>query len=446
MSIVRDIERQRTLLENAASQVLDLIHTKSDEAEVIITKTIGININTRCGELESMEYINDGNLEVIVYCQHCKGSASSNNINFKAISNTVNAALNIARYTFSDLCLGIANKKLLAFHALDLDLFHPIELNVSQGISLASTAELIALKQDKRIIYSEGGSFNSYYNIRVFGNSHGMLQSYNSSKYVLSCCVIAESNGSMERDYSYTIGRSFKDLRSPQSVGADCAERVLKRLNSRKLPTMESPVIFISEIAINLFNCLAQAINGNNIYRKSTFLSDYLEKKIFPDWLSIKEKPHIPKGLGSSPFDDEGVRTCDRVIVRKGVLQTWLLNTYTACKLNLQNTGHSNGIYNWYISYKNISFLKLVAKMYRGLVITELIGQGINILTGDYSRGVSGFWVEYGEIQYPVSEITVAGNLKEMFSSIICISDDIEKRSNIHCGSVLLSSMKIAGQ
>ncbi|QOI11141.1 metalloprotease PmbA [Blochmannia endosymbiont of Colobopsis nipponica] len=445
MNVIDDAEGQCNLLEKAVSQALDLACIKADEAEVLATKTTGINISTRYGKLENMECNSDGSLLITVYSQQHKGSASSNVINSKSISNTVNSALDIAHHTSFDSCLGIADKKLLAFHALDLNLFHPIELNVEHAVSLASIAELIAFKRDKRIIHSEGGYFSSHFNITVFGNSHGMLQSYKSSQHVLSCSVIAGNHGTMERGYAYTLSRHFYDLRSPQFLGEECAKRTLQRLNSRQLPTMESPVIFIAEIATSLFSCLAKAINGNNVYRKFTFLLNYLEKNIFPTWLSIEEKPHILKGLGSFPFDNEGVQTLDRSIVKDGILQTWLLNTYTSRKLNLNNTGHANGISNWYVSHQNVTFEALIKKMYRGLVVTELLGQGVNILTGDYSRGVVGFWVENGEIQYPVSEITIAGNLKNMLLNIISISNDIEERGNVHCGSVLLSSMKIAG-
>ena len=310
----------------------------------------------------------------------------------------------------------------------------------------AQPAEQAALKADKRISNTEGGSFNSHYGIKVFGNSHGMLQGYCSTRHSLSSCVIAEENGDMERDYAYTIGRALGDLQSPEWVGKECAERTLSRLSPRKLSTMKAPVIFANEVATGLFGHLVGAIAGGSVYRKSTFLLDSLGKQILPEWLTIEEHPHLLKGLASTPFDSEGVRTERRDIIKDGVLTQWLLTNYSARKLGLKSTGHAGGIHNWRINGRGLSFAKLLKEMGTGLVVTELMGQGVSGVTGDYSRGASGFWVENGEIQYPVSEITIAGNLKDMWRNIVTIGDDIETRSNIQCGSVLLPEMKIAGQ
>ncbi|CUX96490.1 metalloprotease PmbA [Candidatus Doolittlea endobia] len=446
MNLVTQITQQRIHLENVVAQALKLACVGSDEAEVKVTKTTGLSISTRYGELEKVECHSDGALGITVYYQQRKGSASSTNLSRDAIFHTVSAALDIARYTSPDPASGIAEKALLAFKAQDLDLFYPTELDAERGIALAAEAEQTALKSDKRIIYTEGGRFNSHVSTRVFGNSHGMLQSYSGSRYSLSCSVIAESGGDMECNYGYTLGRAFSDLRSPQWVGEECARRVLAHLNSCKLSTIEAPVLFASEVAIGLFDHLVEAISGNNVYRKSTFLLDSLGTAIFPDWLSIQEHPHLRKGLASSPFDSEGVKTSNRTIVKDGVLNTWLLGSYSARRLGMKSTGHAGGIYNWRISHHAIDFAGLLQKMWRGLVVTELMGQGVNAMTGDYSRGAAGFWVENGEIQYPVSEITISGNLKEMWRNIVSIGCDTETRSNIQCGSVLLSSMQIAGQ
>ncbi|HGL4164083.1 TPA: metalloprotease PmbA, partial [Citrobacter koseri] len=290
------------------------------------------------------------------------------------------------------------------------------------------------------------GSFNSHYGIKVFGNSHGMLQGYCSTRHSLSSCVIAEEKGDMERDYAYTIGRALGDLQTPEWVGAECARRTLSRLAPRKLSTMKAPVIFANEVATGLFGHLVGAIAGGSVYRKSTFLLDSLGKQILPEWLTIEEHPHLLKGLASSPFDSEGVRTERRDIVKDGVLTQWLLTNYSARKLGLKSTGHAGGIHNWRIAGQGLSFEQLLKEMGTGLVVTELMGQGVSGITGDYSRGAAGFWVENGEIQYPVSEITIAGNLKEMWRNIVTVGNDIETRSNIQCGSVLLPEMKIAGQ
>lgn len=446
MKVVAQVAEQRKVLESAVARALELAAAGSDSAEVAVTKTTGIGISTRYGEVENVEFNSDGALGITVYYQQRKGSASSTDLSPDAIARTVAAALDIARYTSPDPFAGPADRDMLAFDAPELDLFHPTELDADRGIRLASEAEQAALQADKRITHTEGGNFNSHYSTRVYGNSHGFLQGYSSSRHSISCSVIAESGGDMERNYAYTLGRAFDDLRSPAWVGEECARRTLGHLNPRKLPTMEAPVLFAAEVATGLFGHLVGAISGGNVYRKSTFLLDYLGKPILPDWLTIEEQPHVLKGLASSPFDSEGVRTQARDIVKDGILQTWLLSSYSARKLGLQTTGHAGGIHNWRISNQALDFEALVKKMDRGLVVTELMGQGVSGITGDYSRGAAGFWVEHGQIQYPVSEITIAGNLKEMLRNIVNVGNDIETRSNIQCGSVLLPAMKIAGQ
>ena len=446
MKVITQVEAQRKTLEHAVSQALELAAGKADGAEVAVSKTTGISVSTRYGEVENVEFNSDGALGITVYHQNRKGSASSTDLSPDAIARTVQAAMDIARYTSPDPCAGVADKELLAFDAPDLDLFHPAEVDADRAIELAARAEEVALKADKRITNTEGGSFNSHYGIKVFGNSHGMLQSYCSTRHSLSSCVIAEQDGDMERDYAYTIGRAIEDLRSPEWVGEECAQRVLSRLAPRKLSTMKAPVIFAREVATGLFGHLVGAIAGGAVYRKSTFLLDSLGKQILPEWLTIEEHPHLLKGLASTPFDSEGVRTERRDIVKDGVLQQWLLTNYSARKLGLTSTGHAGGIHNWRINGRGLGFDALLKEMGTGLVVTELMGQGVSGITGDYSRGAAGFWVENGVIQYPVSEITIAGNLKDMWRNIVTIGDDIETRSNIQCGSVLLPEMKIAGQ
>ncbi|WP_312837313.1 metalloprotease PmbA [Atlantibacter hermannii] len=446
MKVITQVEAQRKTLEHAVSQALELAAGKADGAEVAVSKTTGISVSTRYGEVENVEFNSDGALGITVYHQNRKGSASSTDLSPDAIARTVQAALDIARYTSPDPCAGVADKELLAFDAPDLDLFHPAEVDADRAIELAARAEEVALKADKRITNTEGGSFNSHYGIKVFGNSHGMLQSYCSTRHSLSSCVIAEQDGDMERDYAYTIGRAIEDLRSPEWVGEECAQRVLSRLAPRKLSTMKASVSFAREVATGLFGHLVGAIAGGAVYRKSTFLLDSLGKQILPEWLTIEEHPHLLKGLASTPFDSEGVRTKRRDIVKDGVLQQWLLTNYSARKLGLTSTGHAGGIHNWRINGRGLGFDALLKEMGTGLVVTELMGQGVSGITGDYSRGAAGFWVENGVIQYPVSEITIAGNLKDMWRNIVTIGDDIETRSNIQCGSVLLPEMKIAGQ
>ncbi|URJ30828.1 metalloprotease PmbA [Candidatus Blochmannia vicinus (nom. nud.)] len=445
MDMMNDIIKQRSFLENVVNQALNIAHAYSKEVEVSVIKTTGITVSTRYEKLENVEFNSHNILDITMFRQKRKGTALSNDLHEKSIIRTIESAANIACYTSPDPYSGIADKELLAFNSMNLDLFHPINLDTKLGADLASTAEQTALNYDKRIISTEGSRFNSHFTTKVFGNSHGMLQSYTSSQHSLCCSVVASSNGIMEQNYAYTLSRSFNDLRSAEWVGQECAQRTLDHLNAKKIKTTESPVLFSAEIATSLFNHLAEAICGNNVYQKSTFLLNYLKKKIFPSWISIKEHPHILKGLGSAPFDSEGVQTLDRTIVENGVLNSWILNSYSARRIGLKTTGHADGIYNWYVSYKNLSFIELIKNMHRGLIVTSIMGQGINVITGNYSRGVSGFWVENGSIQYPVNEITIAGNLKEMFYNIVAIGCDTETRGHIHCGSVLISSMKIAG-
>ena len=426
MKVISQVEAQRKILEEAVSTALELASGKSDGAEVAVSKTTGISVSTRYGEVENVEFNSDGALGITVYHQNRKGSASSTDLSPQAIARTVQAALDIARYTSPDPCAGVADKELLAFDAPDLDLFHPAEVSPDEAIELAARAEQAALQADKRITNTEGGSFNT--------------------RHSLSSCVIAEENGDMERDYAYTIGRAMSDLQTPEWVGADCARRTLSRLSPRKLSTMKAPVIFANEVATGLFGHLVGAIAGGSVYRKSTFLLDSLGKQILPDWLTIEEHPHLLKGLASTPFDSEGVRTERRDIIKDGILTQWLLTSYSARKLGLKSTGHAGGIHNWRIAGQGLSFEQMLKEMGTGLVVTELMGQGVSAITGDYSRGAAGFWVENGEIQYPVSGITIAGNLKDMWRNIVTVGNDIETRSNIQCGSVLLPEMKIAGQ
>ncbi len=446
MSVTEQVAEQRKQLEQAVAHALEFAKSRCDGAEVAVNKSTGISVSTRQGDVENVEFNSDGALGITVYHKQRKGSASSTDLSDEAIERTVQAAIDIASYTSEDPCAGPADKSLLAFDAPDLNLFQATELSPEEAIKLASIAEMTALNADSRIVNTEGGSFNGHYGIRVFGNSLGLLKSYSSSRYSMSSCVIAEQNGEMERDYAYTIARSMQALKSPEWVGQECARRTLSRLSPRKLPTMKAPVIFASEVATGLFGHLVGAISGSSIYRKSSFLMDSLGKQILPSWLTINEQPHLMGGLASSPFDSEGVRTTERNIVENGVLQTWLMTSYSARKLGLQSTGHAGGIHNWRIEGQGISFDALLKQMGTGLVVTELMGQGVSGITGDYSRGASGFWVENGEIQYPVSEITIAGNLKDMWMNMVTIADDIETRSNIQCGSVLIPEMSIAGQ
>ncbi|WP_157990688.1 metalloprotease PmbA [Candidatus Erwinia haradaeae] len=441
-----DITEQRHSLEEIVRQSLQFIIPNCDGMEITVLKMSGISIRTNYGAIENIQFNNDSEFYVTIYYNSCAGMVSSTDFNLDAIKQAVRSAFNIARYTSQDLHRGMADRELLAFNSLDLDLYHPTAFNIDHFINLASRAEMAALQYDQRIISTEGGHFDGRIGIKVFGNTHGMVQSYCNSWYSLASHVIAEEHGSMEQDYSYTVSRAIKDLQLPEDIGKKCALRTLSRLSPRRLSTMQSPVIFSAEVAAGLFALLAVAINGRQIYRKSTFLLNSMGRQILPEWLSIEEHPHLLKGLGSSPFDSEGVRTQKRDIVKDGILKSWLLSSYSARRLGLQSTGHADGIYNWIVLGHKINFNDMLQQMGKGLLVNQLIGQSVNNMTGDYSRGASGFWVENGIVKYPVNKITIAGNLKHMWRNIISMGNDIEKRRNIQCGSVLLSNMQISGE
>ncbi|WP_305406156.1 metalloprotease PmbA [Photobacterium leiognathi] len=447
MDVREQVAQQRVELEAAVAKALEVAGKQADAAEVAINKTTGISVSTRMCDVENVEFNSDGALGITVYRGNRKGSASTSDLSEAAIAQTVAAALDIANYTSEDPFAGPGPKELMARDIPDLDLFHPDEPEPDRAASIAIAAEEAALAYDPRIKQSDGASYDSHYGVRVYGNSHGMLASYASSRHSISCCVIAEGkNGEMERDYSYTTSRIASDLWTPERVGRHAAERTVGRVDAQKLTTREAPVMFAADVATGLFGHLVMGISGANLYRKSSFLVDKLGEQIFPEWLDISERPHIFRGMASTPFDSEGLATYDREIIQDGVLQTYLLTSYAARKMNMQPTGHAGGIHNWMVKSTGESFEQMLKKMDRGLLVTELMGQGVNIVTGDYSRGAAGFWVENGQIQFPVSEITIAGNLKDMMQNIVAIGNDTETRSQILTGSMLLDSMKIAGE
>ncbi|PRI58995.1 peptidase PmbA [Haemophilus influenzae] len=415
-------------------------------AEVAVTKVSGLSVSARLQEIENVEFTNDGALGISVYMGQQKGNASTSDLSESAIKNAVEAALAIAKYTSPDDCTGLADKDLMAFDAPDLELYHSADIDVDKATELALQAEQAALQADKRIVNSNGASFNSHTGVKVYGNSHGMLQSYLSSRYSLSCSVIGGVEDTLENDYEYTISREFDKLQSPIWVGENCAKKVVSRLNPQKLSTREVPVIFLNDVATGLISHFAAAISGGSLYRKSSFLLDHLDKQVLPDWFNISERPHLLRRLASTPFDSEGARTQDREIVEDGVLQSYLVTSYSGKKLGMPSTGHAGGIHNWLVKPNLTGGLTaLLRQMETGLLVTDVMGQGVNIVTGDYSRGASGFWVENGEIQYPIAEITIAGQLQDMLKNMVAVADDIEHRSNIQTGSILLDKMKISG-
>ncbi len=438
-------------VKDRVTKVLELAKSLgADGAEVAMSRQQGLSVGTRLGEVENVEFTNDGALGITVYQQGRKGSASTADLSEKALSQAVEAAVNIAKYTSVDDCSGLADKALLAMESKDLDLYHPKALTTEQAIHIAKACEQSALESDKRITNSDGASLDCFSGFKVYGNSHGQIAAYPSSRHSLSCVVIAGSDDNMQRDYAYDVNRDFSLLESGISIGKKAASEVISRLNPQKLSTMKVPVLFRADIANTIWGHFIAAISGGNLYRKSSFLLDALGKEVFPEFLAIQERPHILKALASSSFDSEGVATTDRDIIIDGALQSYLLTSYSARKLGLTTTGHAGGIHNWLVNTKNGQhsgdFDAMLKTLGTGLLVTELMGQGVNVVNGDYSRGAAGFWVENGEIAYPVSEITIAGKLQDMFKGIVAVGSDIDMHGSIRTGSILVDEMQVAGQ
>ncbi|WP_455011838.1 metalloprotease PmbA [Haemophilus parahaemolyticus] len=443
----QELQTQEQELRQAVEFALNFAKKAGAEAEVGVTKVAGLSVSSRLEQVENIEFNNDGSLGISVYLGKRKGNASTSDLQSKSIQQAVESALAIAKHTSEDDCAGLADKELMAFDAPDLELYHQADLSVDQALALAIETENAALNADEQIVNSEGATFNSHSGVRVYGNTHGMLQSNLSSRYSLSCSVIAAHGEQLERDYEYTISREFDKLQAPQWVGQQAAFKAVDRLNPQKIKTCEVPVIYYNDVATGLIGHLAGAISGGALYRKSSFLLDHLGKQVLPDWFEISERPHLLRQLASTAFDSEGVITQDREIITDGVLQTYLMTSYSARKMGLKSTGHAGGIHNWLVKPNREGGLDtLLKEMDTGLLLTEFLGSAINPVTGEYSRGAAGFWVEKGKIQYPVAEITVAGQLQEMFNNIVAVADDVEHRSNIQTGSILIEKMKISGE
>ena len=419
-------------------------------AEAAVSITSGLSTTVRMGEVETIEHNRDKGLGVSVFFPGKgglrKGNASTTDFSTRAVIETVKAACDIAKYTSEDPCAGLADAELMATQQPDLDLYHPWKVSPDEAIALAQECEEIALQQDPRIKNSEGATLNSHEGFRAYGNSHGFVGAYPSTRHGLSCVVIAKDGDSMERDYWYDSVRDIRDLASVASIGQMAGERSIRRLHARSLSSRQCPVIYSAEVASSLLGNFIAAIRGGALYRKSTFLLDSLGQQIFPDFIQLEEQPYLPKAMGSASFDGDGVSTKQHHIVRDGVVESYVLDAYAACKLGMQTTGNAGGVHNLVIQPGVQGFDGLLKQMGTGLLVTELMGQGVNMVTGDYSRGAAGFWVENGEIQYPVHEITVAGNLKQMFKDIVAVGNDIDLRGNTRTGSILVQNMAIAGE
>ena len=414
-------------------------------AEAEISLGFGQNVSVRMGETETIEYNRDKGVSVTVYFGQQKGHASTSDLSPQAIQDTVSAACNIARYTAKDEFCGLADADLMAKDIPDLDLYHPWALSVDEAIALAKECEASARGVDKRITNSEGASVSTYEGMFAYANSHGFNSGYATSRQGMSCSVIAEEADSMQRDYWYTTARSAKDLDSANAVGRLAGERTVRRLGGKRIKTAQVPVLFEASLASGLISHLISAISGGNLYRKSTFLLDSLGKQVMSSHITIEEQPHLLKGLASSPFDNEGVATKPRTLIKDGVLNGYMLSSYSARKLGMQSTGNAGGNHNLIVSHGDLDLNGLLKMMGTGLLVTELLGHGINMVTGDYSRGAAGFWVENGVIVHPVEEITIAGNLQTMLKQIVAVGNDVLVQGSKQVGSILIENMTVAG-
>lgn len=436
----------RDTLAQLARDVLDHARKQGASAsEVDVMEGFGQTVSVRQGDVENIEYNKDKSVGVTVYLGQRRGHASTSDFSAQAVRETVEKALSIARFTAADDCAGLADQENLATEFPDLDLFHPWQVSVEQAIEIAKACEASALAVDPRVKNSEGATVSTQRSHFIYANSNGFLNGFPTSQHSISCAVIASEQDQMQRDYWYSAARSSVDLDGPESVGRRAGERSVRRLGGRQLDTVEVPVLFEAPIASSLLGHYVSAASGGSLYRKSSFLLDSLGKQIFSDRVTVHDTPDLKRGFGSSPFDDEGVRTQRRNVVDKGVLTGYFLGSYSARKLGMQTTGNAGGSHNLIIDSTGEDFAALLKKLGRGLLVTELLGMGVNQVTGDYSRGAAGFWVEGGEIAYPVEEIAIASTLQAMFKGIVAVGNDILVRGARQCGSILIDRMTVGG-
>lgn len=437
-------------LRGFAHQVLDLARRAGASAcECEVSEGNGLSVTVRMGAVETIEHNRDKGLGVTVYIGERpaarRGHASTSDLSAAALAQTVDAAMAIARRTAVDDCAGLPEAAELAAGSRDLDLFHPWALATEEAIALAKRVERAAFALSPKIRNSEGAMASAQHGQFVLANSLGFMQGYPTSRHMLSLSVIAEDRGLMQRDDWYSSARVPGALADPEALGRYAGERALARLRSRKIPTCQAPVLLEAPVAAGLIGTFVSAASGGNLYRKSSFLLDALGRRVFAAGVGIEERPHEPRGLASATFDEEGVATRARTVVANGELRGYFLGTYSARKLGMRSTGSAGGAHNLVVAANGPDFRGMLGKLGRGLLVTELLGHGINLVTGDYSRGAAGYWVEGGEIAYPVEEITIAGNLKDMFLGIDAVGSDEVVRGAYRCGSILIDSMTIAG-
>ena len=436
-----DLEHLKKIADHTLSYAKKIGATSS---EVEVSYGTGKNISVRLGNLEILEINRDKGFSVTLYNGHRKGSSSSSDLSMQSIEDTVDAAFKIARYTAEDPLFGLADKNLMAINMKDLDLHNAWDISIDHMIDLAKTCEAAALDVSRKINNSEGASISSSEGIFIYANSHGFMGGYPTSRHSIGCSVIAEEASMMQRDYWYSSARHVEDLESVESIGKMAGTRTLSRLGAKKIDTCHAPVIFEAPIATGLISSLVSAISGGNLYRQSSFLLNSLGQKIASDELTIEENPFLLRGDASSVFDDEGVATHSRLLVDQGIINGYLLSSFSAKKLGMQSTGNAGGAHNLIVKTGSKNLSELIKTMHKGLLVTELLGHGLNMVTGDYSRGAAGYWVEDGIIAYPVEEITIAGNMKDMLKQIVAIGNDVYRNGSKHTGSILLEAMSIA--
>jgi len=435
-------------LESIIERALEEARTRgATQAEAAVSQDTGLSVGVRLGEVETLEHQRDRSMGITVYFGQRKGSASTADFSPEAVRATVAKACSIARFTAEDACAGLADAELMAKSPPNLDLSYPWAITADRAIEIAKACEAAALGLDPRINNSEGASVGTHQGVHVYGNTHGFVGGYPTTSHSVSCVVLAGKGEDMQRDYWYSSSRDWQELDDPEAIGREAARRTIARLDPRKLSTRRAPALFVPEIARGFIGHFTAAIRGSSQYRQSSFLLNSVGQQIFPAGFSVSERPHILKAMGSAPFDDEGVVTKDRELIADGVLTGYILSSYSARKLGLQTTGNAGGAHNLMVA-ANVSggLTAMLRRLGTGLLVTELMGQGVNMVTGDYSRGAAGFWVENGVVQYPVAEITIAGNLRQMFEGIAAVGDDIDTRGGIRVGSILLGEVTIAGE
>jgi PmbA protein len=439
--------KQSNYLQSIAENVLrEAKHHGASQAEVSISSSQGFSVSAREGDVETVEYNQDKSISITVYLGQRSGSASLSDTRPEAVRAAVEAACHIARFTDEDPFAGLADKQDLAFNYPHADLAYPWSITVEKAIEMACQCEHEAIAYDKRIVSAEEATVTTTEGWYIYANSHDFIGYFPSTRHEISCVLIAKQGDEMQRDYSYTVAADAKQLVSVSQVASQAAEKTVRRLGAKRLQTMRVPVIFIAEEARNLMGHFAAAIQGSQLYRQSSFLVNHLGKQVFPSFMRIHEQPHLSCALGSSPFDADGVMTRPNIFVENGVLRCYALGTYSARKLGLKTTGNAGGVHNLTIDSSKKDLAALLKSMNKGLLLTELMGQGVNLVTGDYSRGASGYWVENGEIQYPVQEITIAGKLPSMYMAMVAVGSDVDTRGNVRTGSILLEEMMVAGK